>query len=123
MKGFKFFGVLAAIMALAGVVGSFVPATPAHAMEPRPLTFSKTYDPASLIDGAGATTTVTLSSGVSMGDYCLASFGVDLQGITVNCYISAANVASVRFQNESGGTLDLASSTLRVLVFRKQPNT
>jgi len=73
---------------------------------------SATYDPASLVDAAGATTTVTVT-GASLGDYAIPSFSVDLAGITLTAYVSAANTCSVRFQNESGGTLDLASGTLR----------
>jgi hypothetical protein len=80
------------------------------------LTGSATYDAASLVDGAGATTTVTVT-GAAVGDFVLVSHGVDLSGITVTGYVSATNTVSVRFQNESGGTLDLASSTLRALVF------
>lgn len=77
---------------------------------------SATYDAASLIDGAGATTTVTVT-GAALGDYVVGvSHGVDLAGITVTGYVSAADTVSVRFQNESGGTLDLASATLRALV-------
>lgn len=72
---------------------------------------SATYDAASLIDGAGATTTVTVTGAV-LGDYVIVSHGVDLQGITVTAYVSAADTASVRFQNESGGTLDLGTTTL-----------
>lgn len=74
---------------------------------------STTYDPPSLADGAGTTTTVTVT-GLALGDFVLASFSLDLQGITVNAYVSATDTASVRFQNESGGTLDLASGTLRI---------
>lgn len=76
---------------------------------------SSTYDPASLVDGAGATTTVT-ATGAAVGDFAEASFSNDLQGITLTAWVSAANTVSVRFQNESGGTLDLASGTLRVRV-------
>lgn len=72
-----------------------------------------TYDPPSLADGVGATTTVTVT-GLALGDFVLASFSLDLQGITVTAWVSATDTASVRFQNESGGTLDLASGTLRV---------
>lgn len=80
------------------------------------LTGSAIYDPGSLADGAGATTTVAVT-GAALGDYvALVSFGVDLAGITLTAYVSAANTVSVRFQNESGGVLDLASSTLRVAV-------
>jgi len=77
------------------------------------LSGSATYDPASLVDGAGATTTVTCTGAV-LGDLARASFSLDLQGITLTAWVSSANTVSVRFQNESGGTLDLASGTLRV---------
>jgi hypothetical protein len=77
---------------------------------------SATYDPPSLADGAGVTTTVTVT-GAALGDYVPAvSFSQNLNGITVTAWVSAANTVSVRFQNESGGTLDLASGTLRVRV-------
>lgn len=80
-----------------------------------------TLDVASLADGVGATSTVTVN-GVALGDFVLAvSMGVDLQGITVTAWVSAANTVSVRFQNESGGTLDLASTTLRLVVVSRQP--
>lgn len=80
---------------------------------PDVLKASATYDPPSLGDGAGATTTVTVT-GAALGDWTQASFSLDLQGITLTSWVSAANTVSVRFQNESGGTLDLASGTLRV---------
>jgi hypothetical protein len=77
---------------------------------------SATYDAASLADAAGATTTVTVT-GAAVGDFVTAvSHGVALEGITVTGWVSAANTVSVRFQNESGGVLDLASGTLRVRV-------
>lgn len=80
-----------------------------------PITGSATYDPPSLADGVGVTTTVTCT-GVVLGGFARASFSLDLQGITVSAYVSAADTVSVRFQNESGGTLDLSSGTLRVRV-------
>ena len=77
---------------------------------------SATYDPPNLVDGDGATTTVTVT-GAALGDLVdSVSFSLDLQGITVTGYVSAANTVSVRLQNESGGTLDLGSGTLRVRV-------
>lgn len=79
---------------------------------------SATYDPANLVDGAGATTTVTVTS-AALGDIADASFSLDVQGITVTAWVSAANTVSVRFQNETGGAIDLASGTLRARV-RKQ---
>lgn len=77
-----------------------------------------TYDTASLVDGAGATTTVTVT-GAALGDFVMVSAGVDLAGITVTAYVSAADTVSVRIQNESGGTLDLASTSITVRVLPK----
>lgn len=76
---------------------------------------SATYDPASLADGAGATTTVTVT-GAALGDFAEASFSLDLQGILLTAWVSAANTVSVRFQNETGGVIDLASGTLRARI-------
>lgn len=76
---------------------------------------SATFNPTNLVDAAGETTTVTVT-GAALGDFALASFSLDLQGITVTAWVSAANTVSVRFQNESGGALNLASGTLRALV-------
>lgn len=74
---------------------------------------SATYNPPSLVDGAGDTTTVTCA-GAALGDYVSASFSLDLQGIMLTAWVSAANTVSVRLQNETGGTIDLASGTLSV---------
>lgn len=71
-----------------------------------------TYDPGNLIDGQGVTTTVTVT-GATLGDYAEASFSLDLQGVTLTAWVSAANTVSVRFQNETGGSIDLASGTIK----------
>lgn len=72
----------------------------------------------SLADGAGDTDTVAVP-GVALGDMVLgASLSVDEASLTVTAYVSAADTVSIRFQNESGGTVDLASATLRMVVAR-----
>ena len=77
-----------------------------------------TLDAGSLVDGAGETDDVTVP-GVALGDMVLgASLGVDLVGLTVTGYVSAANTVKFRIQNESGSTVDLASATLRIVVGR-----
>lgn len=79
---------------------------------------SATLNADSLADGAGDTDTVTVP-GVALGDMVLsASLAVDVAGLIVTGYVSAANTVSIRFQNETGGTVDLASSTLRLVVVR-----
>lgn len=80
---------------------------------------SATFNPSNLADGAGETTTVTVT-GAALGDFVdKVSFSLDLQGITVTAWVSAADTVSVRFQNETGGGLDLASGTLRASVRQK----
>jgi hypothetical protein len=72
----------------------------------------------SLADGAGDTDTVAVP-GVALGDMVLsASLAVDVAGLIVTAYVSAANTVSIRFQNETGDTVDLASATLRLVVVR-----
>ena len=71
-----------------------------------------TYDPGNLADGQGVTTTVTVT-GAALGDFVEASFSLDLQGITMTAWVSAANTVSVRFQNETGAPIDLASGTIK----------
>ncbi len=82
-----------------------------------PIEGSAVYDPGNLVDGAGVTTTVTVTGAV-LGDLVNVSFSLDLQGISLTAYVSAANTVSVRFQNETGGALDLASGTLRCRIVR-----
>lgn len=80
------------------------------------LTGSKTWDAADTADGAAATTTVTVT-GAALGDFVIGvSLGVDAAGLTITGYVSAADTVTVRAQNESGGAVNLASTTLRVLV-------
>lgn len=77
-----------------------------------------TLDADSLEDGAGDTDTVAVP-GVALGDMVIgASLGVDEAGLIVTAYVSAANTVSVRFQNETGSTVNLASATLRLVVAR-----
>ena len=77
-----------------------------------------TLNAGSLVDGAGETDDVTVP-GVALGDMVLgASLGVDLVGLTVTGYVSAANTVKFRIQNESGSTVDLASSTMKIVVGR-----
>lgn len=81
------------------------------------LSASAAYNPPSLADGVGTTTTIACVGAV-LGDLAIASFSLDLQGILVTAYVSAADVVSVRFQNETGGVLDLAAGTLTVKVIK-----
>jgi hypothetical protein len=77
-----------------------------------------TLNAGNLVDGAGETDDVTVA-GVALGDMVIgASLGVDLVGLTVTGYVSAANTVKFRIQNESGSTADLASATMKIVVVR-----
>lgn len=82
------------------------------------LNASAVVDVASLLDGAGATSSGITVTGAALGDYVLISCSLDLQGMTLTAYVSAANTVKFRMQNESGGTIDLASATFKVKVLR-----
>lgn len=79
---------------------------------------SATYNPANLVDGDGATTTVTVTGAVLGDAVTELSFDLDLQGITLTGWVSAADTVSVRFQNETGIAVNLSSGTLRAATTR-----
>jgi hypothetical protein len=79
------------------------------------LSGSATYDPPSLSTGTGATTTVTVP-GAKLGMPAFAGFSTDVQGIVLSASVQSADVVAVRFYNETGGTVDLASGTLTAIV-------
>lgn len=76
-----------------------------------------TVDPTSLADGAGETIDVTVSGAV-VGDQVLFSPGVNVQGILVTATVRNTNTVQLRLQNETGGTLDLSSSTWKFKTIR-----
>ncbi|SRR5213078_5242865 len=108
--------VASALLVTVYVFGSMLSPPSADAQPKGVMVYSETYDAASTVDAAGITNTIS-APGAVLGDFCLPSVSVDVVGMTLTCYISAAGVASVRMQNESTATVDLASSTWRVMVF------
>lgn len=85
--------------------------------ETRYIEATAAYDPPSLVDGAASDAFVTVT-GAAMGNLCVASFSVNTAGIIVTSNVVNANTVRVRFQNETGATLDLAAGTLRVRVWK-----
>lgn len=80
------------------------------------LSGSATWNPPSLNTATQQTTTVTVT-GAALGDHVESvSFSLDLQGTTLNGYVSAADTVTVVHRNDTGGTIDLANGTLRVRV-------
>jgi hypothetical protein len=79
---------------------------------------SFTLNPASLADAVGETNTIAVP-GVALGDIVLGfASSLDMQDITVTAYVQAANAVEMRFQNEGAATVDLASSTWKMLIGR-----
>ena len=69
------------------------------------------YDPPLILAGVGVTTTVTVT-GAQLGYLVSLSFSLDLQGISLTGWVSAANTVSARFENGTAGMLDLGSGTI-----------
>ena len=80
-----------------------------------------TVDPASTATGAQTSTTVTVP-GASVGCLAFAALGVSQAGLMVQAYVSAANTVTLTFFNLSGGAIDLASSTVTVVVMQPRVN-
>lgn len=74
---------------------------------------SKTMDFPSVAAGATTTTTVTVL-GAAVGDSLTAGLSVDLQGMVMTAYCSAAGTATVVLYNPTAGAINLASATLNV---------
>jgi len=75
-----------------------------------PVTF--TWNPGSLADGVGETSAAVPYPGATLGSVSVQAIApYDLQGITCNAWVDAANSCKVRLQNETAGTIDLASGT------------
>ena len=77
-----------------------------------------TIDADSLTTGTNDTDTVTVP-GVALGDIVLGvSLGVDVAGMQVTAYVSAANTVTVVFNNITAGTVNLGSTSIKFMVGR-----
>jgi|APGre2960657404_1045060.scaffolds.fasta_scaffold04473_5 hypothetical protein len=72
----------------------------------------------SLTTGTNDTDTITVP-GVGLGDIVLGvSLGVDVAGMQVTAYVSAANTVTVVFNNITAGTVNLAETSIKLMVGR-----
>lgn len=85
----------------------------------RVLSAAASYDPPSIAAGASTTTTVS-ALGAAVGDPAVASFTGTLNGIQTRAEVTATHTVTVTFTNPTGGAIDLAPATVRVLVFKQQ---
>jgi hypothetical protein len=82
-------------------------------ISPSPFSVSQAWNPASIANGASESVAVTVA-GVGFGMICYASFGISTSGMTLTAAVSAANTITATLSNNTGGAVDLASSTLTV---------
>ena len=79
---------------------------------------SCTLNSASVATVSTATDTVTVS-GVALGDMVLGmSIGVDEAGLVRRAYVSAANTVTIVTYNPTASSVDLASTTLQLIIGR-----
>lgn len=79
------------------------------------LSATATWNPASTLDGDETAVDVTVP-GAKLGDFVFVSFSLDITDMILGAEVSAANTVAVTLSNTTGGTVDLGSGTLRVLV-------
>ena len=77
-----------------------------------------TLNSASVATVSTATDTVTVS-GIALGDMVLGmSIGVDEAGLVRRAYVSAANTVTIVTYNPTASSVDLASTTLNLVIAR-----
>ena len=77
-----------------------------------------TLDAGSVSAGATDTDTVTVP-GVALGDMVIGfSFGVSEAGLVKRAYVSAANTVTIVTYNPTAGSVNLASTTLQLIIAR-----
>jgi hypothetical protein len=72
----------------------------------------KTYDPGSIADNAIETTNVTVVGAVK-GMYSQGAFSDSVFGLLITSEVVNTDTVNVRFENKTGGTVDLPSGTLK----------
>lgn len=78
---------------------------------------SKVFDWPSVATGAATSTTLTVT-GAQIGDFCEASMSVAVAGgADLSAQVTAPDTVTVTLTNLTGGAVDLASGTLRAIVF------
>lgn len=82
------------------------------------LSGSATWNAASIADGDMESKDVTVT-GAALGDFVMASMGVDVADLGVSAQVTATDTVTVTLLNNTGGAVDLASTTVRVRVIPK----
>jgi len=81
------------------------------------ITATATWNPGSIDDGNEEAVDITLT-GAALGDFVIASLGVDLTDLTLDAQVSAANTVTAVLANNTGSAVNLGSSTLTVRLIK-----
>ena len=84
-----------------------------------PLSATFTWDPASLANGAGETSTAVVVNGAVIGDIVWLVPPYNTQGLKFWGWVESSGVVRARLENDTGSTIDLASGTWGIRVRRK----
>jgi len=77
---------------------------------------STTWNPGTLVNGAGVTSSAIAVAGAAFGDFVQVAAPYDLQGALASAYVSAAGSVKIRVQNQTGASVSLAEGLWRVRV-------
>lgn len=75
------------------------------------------WNPGSIANGARESKDIVVA-GCVLGDYCVPSFSLNLQGLTISANVSISDVVTVTLANNTGGAIDLAEGTVKAMVIR-----
>ena len=81
------------------------------------LTGSETWDAASMGDGNEEMEEVTVV-GAAIGDTVIVNLGIDIIDLEISGQVTAEDTVTIVLSNNTGGTLDLGSTTLEVFVLK-----
>lgn len=81
------------------------------------LTGSVVWNPASVVTGEKASVQLTVT-GAAVGDFVLVAPGVDIQEFTHSGSVIATDTVELVLANNTGGAIDIASSTWKVKVLK-----
>lgn len=76
---------------------------------------SETWDVPNLTNGNQTSKDFTVEGAV-LGDFALVGAGIDVSNLIVSAVVTLADTVTVTLANETGGAINLNSSTWRVLV-------
>lgn len=82
-------------------------------ISPNPFSLSQIWDPGSISNGSIASVNLTVPGAV-FGMVCFASLSISTAGLILSATVSASGTITATLTNNTGGAVDLASSTLTV---------